>query len=198
VAYTFSGYESPLRWASYFTQIRCALDGPEGPALLVGVGSGTTLRELRARGRQVTALDIDPDLGPDVVGSVTELPFDDGAFAVSVCCEVLEHLPWSEFPRAAGELRRVTRGRLVFSVPDVRYYAGLTAFAGIKVVRKTLRIDVPRLVGRQLPPGSNHHWEIGRGRTARQVRDALAGCGWTVEQEFRDERNPYHRFYIAR
>jgi len=147
---------------------------------------------------ELTTLDVEDSVQPDVVGSVTALPFDDDAFAVAVCCEVLEHLPWDQAATAARELRRVTTGRLVCSVPDVRYYAGLTAFAGIKILRKTLRLDIPRLLGRQLPPGSNHRWEVGRGRSAGEFRRLLQDAGWVIEHEFRDERNPYHRFYIGR
>ena len=33
------------------------------------------------------------ELKPDIVGSVTELPINDGEFDVALCCQVLEHLP---------------------------------------------------------------------------------------------------------
>lgn len=195
--FSFDAYERPTRWASYWTQLKWSLSGPEGPVLLVGIGSGTTERELRARRDDVRTLDLDRTLEPDVVASVESMPFDDGTFAVAVCCQVLEHLPWEAFEPSVRELRRVTSGRLVLSVPDVHWYVGLSAVAGIRIIKRSLRIDLPRLFGRQLPAGSRHCWEIGRGRSADELRNALTRAGWTVHEEFRDDANPYHRFYIA-
>ena len=54
------------------------------------------------------------------------MPFPADAFSVTVNCEALEHLPSEQFPAAEGELARVTHGRLVFSVPDVQYYLGVS------------------------------------------------------------------------
>ncbi|MCP4869397.1 MAG: methyltransferase domain-containing protein [Proteobacteria bacterium] len=196
--FSFPIYERSTRWASYWTQLKWSLSGPEGPVLLVGIGSGTTERELRARREDVRTLDIDQGLAPDVTASVEQMPFEDGTFAVAVCCQVLEHLPWESFATAAAELRRVTHGRLVMSVPDVHWYVGLSAFAGVRILKRSLRIDLPRLTQRRLRPDSAHCWEVGRGRSAREVRGVLEGAGWSVTDEFRDEANPYHRFFIAR
>ncbi|HEY2051023.1 MAG TPA: methyltransferase domain-containing protein [Caulobacteraceae bacterium] len=52
-----------------------------------------------------------------VRGDAYRLPFDDGAFDVVVCCEVLEHLP--DVDAALEEIGRILRpgGRLAVSVP---------------------------------------------------------------------------------
>ena len=46
-----------------------------------------------------------------------DLPFDDNAFDNVLCMEVLEHLEKIDFAKALHELRRVTRKRLMITVP---------------------------------------------------------------------------------
>jgi 2-polyprenyl-3-methyl-5-hydroxy-6-metoxy-1,4-benzoquinol methylase len=46
------------------------------------------------------------------------LPFDDGGFDVVTALETLEHLPPESIPAAVGELRRVSRGYLLATIPS--------------------------------------------------------------------------------
>lgn len=195
--YRHGGYDTLRRWTSYWFQIDRALAGPEGEILLVGVGSGVVARELQARGRSVTTVDVQEVLGPDVVASVDALPFEDGRFAVAICCQVLEHLPWEAATRAMAELVRVCSGRLVISVPDVQYYAGVVLLDGVRRKHLPLRADLPRVLGRsRVPP--EHCWEIGRsGTPPGRVRAALEEAGMAVDEEFRNPHMPYHRFFIG-
>ena len=62
-------------------------------------------------------LDIRPGPGVDVVGSVYELPFQEGEFDMVLCMVVMEHL---EDPKQAIlEMKRVLkpRGKILVSVP---------------------------------------------------------------------------------
>ena len=92
---------------------------------------------------EVTTVDIDPALGPDVVGSVTRLPFDDDAFDVALCCEVLEHLPWDEAEAALQEVSRVVSRGAVVSVPDVTPWAGVATPLYWALYANRLRGDLP-------------------------------------------------------
>jgi SAM-dependent methyltransferase len=81
---------------------------------------------LRALGKDGTALNVDRGAveriqagGTTVVaGSVYEIPFEDGAFDVTLCLEVLEHL--DDPIGALRELARVTRGPLIGTIPHAR------------------------------------------------------------------------------
>jgi hypothetical protein len=48
------------------------------------------------------------------VGDATELPFPALCFDISLCVDISHHLPDAAWPRMLAELRRVTRGTLVF------------------------------------------------------------------------------------
>ncbi len=93
-----------------------------------GCGEGFVAEALAARlpGVAMTAVDVDPAAVAFAqarsrggvaygVASLDALPFDDGAFDVVVCTEVLEHLAAPD--RALAELRRVARVAVVVTVP---------------------------------------------------------------------------------
>lgn len=123
-----------------FDEVR-ALE-PRG-VLEVGPGPGVVTGWLREVGLAVTTLDMADDIDADVVGSVADIPLADDAVDVALCAQVLEHLPWSEVPRALGELRRVARRAVVLTVPDVSPYAGTSTplYWGLYVER--VRASVP-------------------------------------------------------
>ena len=54
------------------------------------------------------------------IEDITALPYEDGAFDLVICMEVLEHLP--EPTLALRELKRVSRGHLVLSVPHEPWF----------------------------------------------------------------------------
>src|SRR5439155_26839360 len=104
-------------------------------------GNGTVSSVLRARGLDVVTADIDRELRPDVVADIRELPFADRSFDGVLACEILEHIPWDDLPIAFGELRRVARRWVVFSVPSVGPAAALQASLpnAVHVVRMIIR-----------------------------------------------------------
>ncbi len=95
---------------------------PSGYASALEIGSreGKITRKLLRFYPHVTALDL---IAPtfilpgctNVAGDVTDLQFADRQFDVVVCTEVLEHVP--DYQKAASELMRVTRHRLIVGVP---------------------------------------------------------------------------------
>ncbi len=92
----------------------------------IGVGPGLVSEVLRKVGIEVTTVDVEPSVVPDVLADVRRLPFDDLRFDASLCCQVLEHLPFEDFGVSLCELRRITRGHLVLSLPDQDAYFELS------------------------------------------------------------------------
>lgn len=87
-------------------------------ALDIGSGQGFYTHHLRQQGFTVVAVDITRLLGNDVLfaqGRLKALPLA-GNFDTVVCFDVLEHE--EDEQQALNELRRLTRKRLLLSVPN--------------------------------------------------------------------------------
>ena len=117
--YESSEYNSLERFTSYWHQIDEA-SRIGGRIAEIGVGNGTVAAVLAARGFDVTTIDFDEALDPDIVADVRDLPVADDAFETVLAAEVLEHIPWDDLPRALSELGRVATRAVVVSVPDAR------------------------------------------------------------------------------
>jgi SAM-dependent methyltransferase len=122
--YYSRAYNSKERFASFWHQIDETLRFEPRAVLEVGPGAGFVTFFLRQAGVQVTTLDIDETVSPNVVGSVTDIPLEADSVDVALVSEVLEHLPFPEVERALVELARVARSGVVISVPDDRPYVG--------------------------------------------------------------------------
>jgi SAM-dependent methyltransferase len=71
---------------------------------------------------EYVGVDVAPNAGADLIGTVENLPVDDGSFDVVLCTQVLEHC--DDPTRAVGELRRVLApgGRALASTHGVQIY----------------------------------------------------------------------------
>jgi SAM-dependent methyltransferase len=88
-----------------------------GEVLDVGCGTRPYAPFLTNASRYV-GMDSNPDVNPDVIGSVLELPFEPHSFDAVLCNEVLEHVP--DPARALREVNRVLRdnGTVYVTVPQ--------------------------------------------------------------------------------
>lgn len=104
--------------------VRHHLDGlPRDARVLdAGCGEGLIVQEYAARLR---IEGVDANYRSDLVreGSVTALPYPDGAFDEVLCLDVLEHLTFPEQRAAVAELHRVLKpdGGALISVPNLAH-----------------------------------------------------------------------------
>ena len=195
-------YLSRGRAHSLATQLDATLAMHPARVLEVGVGTGITSWALRRVGVSVTTLDVQPGLSPDLVGDVRCIPCADATFDVTCCCQVLEHLPLADLPQALSELRRVTRLRLVLSLPDLTRYVGATItlpWIGRREFGVSLAVREPDDAWKaDRLETMGHHWEIGmNGATSRGVAAALTRSGWRLMRTFRVPELRWHRFFLA-
>lgn len=95
-------------------------------SVVLDAGSGPESRAgERFPGWEIVRLDSDPDVSPDVVGDIRDIPLPNETFDAVWCSHALEHLYEHEVPGALAELRRVLRpgGEIIVSVPDLRAVA---------------------------------------------------------------------------
>jgi SAM-dependent methyltransferase len=187
------------RLYSYAHQLDAALRLSPSSVLEVGVGSGMIAAALRAIGVSVTTLDVQPELKPDVVGSVLAIPRDNGAFDVAICGQVLEHLPFDDFIPALRELRRVTVRGVVLSLPDRSpHHVCKLRLPG------RLRLDRTFSFQWRRPPTfspvttarNGHFWEIGyEGFELSRVQAAIQEAGWRIARSWRVPEKYWHRFF---
>ncbi len=101
--------------------------------LHVGCGpkrQGETTRAFAGGGWQERRLDIDAQVGPDIIGTMTDMQAVAGNSVDAVySSHTIEHLYPHEVPKALAEFRRVLKddGFLVITCPDLRAVAELVA-----------------------------------------------------------------------
>jgi SAM-dependent methyltransferase len=192
-------YNTKGRLASFWHQIEEVRLCSAQSVMEVGAGSGYTTAMLCREGVRVVSLDIDPTLKPNVLASVLALPFSDETFDATLCCQVLEHLPWEMFAPSVRELRRVTGKRLIISLPDRERQIRLL-FDGPKLGFFTRIRCLPRHVNARLNNADidpQHFWEIGAGQIdTRKVLVELAAAGAGNLRHYRVFEFPYHHFFV--
>lgn len=136
-------YEVGKRLALVFDTALEKVDLSGKRFLDAGCGTGLFSEAAKARGAEVTAMDVGPNLLARVqekcrcqtaVGDVLALPFPDASFDIVLCTEVIEHTP--DAATAIGELARVLRpgGTLVLTTPN-RVWHPLIRLANVLKIR---------------------------------------------------------------
>lgn len=193
--YAFAAYMDKARWISVWHQLDEVLRLAPTSVLEVGPGSGVFKAAAAAFGLHVQTLDPDPELAPDHVGTVSALPFADGAFDLCCAFQVLEHLPYEAALAAFAEMARVARSHVVISLPDARtlwhfrFHVPRRGPVDWVFQRPQLRLRPHRFDG-------EHHWEINtEGYPLDRVcRDFGRVC--RLARTFRVPEYGYHRFFV--
>jgi len=189
------GNVSQKRWMSYWYQIYEVLNLRPRRVLEVGIGSRWVTDCLRSRGVSVRTIDISSAAKPDYIGSVTSLPFKDGAFDVVLCAEVLEHLPFEQFRNATRELRRVTASHVVLTLPNSAPVLSIDISTPILKIKRFF-IKLPLSFKKNMC--TEHLWEIGkRGLRLREIIRILSNI-FIVEKEYVPFENDKHHFFVLK
>jgi len=188
------------RLYSYIYQLEYAMACKPRKILYVGKATGVAPYLLsRCPGDpEVITLDIEERFKPDIIGSVLAIPLDDDAVDLTLCCEVLEHLPFESFVPALREMRRVTQRCLVLSLPDVRrFYSVRIKLPLIKLqwqisLRKFAPLSCPAAIFEKI----GHYWEIGyKGVGFKTVKQNIQTAGWIINDVRRVYDLSWHTFF---
>ena len=193
--YRFDRYMTKLRWISVWHQIDEVLRLEPETVLEIGPGSGLFKSAASLFGITVETLDLDPELQPDHVGSITDIPLKDSGYDVVCAFQVLEHLPYESSLKAMSEMARVSRRNVVISLPDARavwrfqfYIPKLRSF--------DLLIPRPQFHAQDHQFDGEHYREISKnGYQLEKVSSDLNSI-IDLKKTYRVKENPYHRFFI--
>jgi hypothetical protein len=188
---------SPLRIESITEQMRQICYCGYTHILEIGIGKGLLKYFLKPFSSiSHTSIDRDARLNPDYIGSVEKMPFAPGEFEFTICCQVLEHLPFNRIDGALREIRRVTSEKVLLSLPDVRWRFGI----GLCWRRRweKFEFNIERPLGIKAFNGE-HCWEIGYpGTRARMVEAKIRAAGFTIEKKWRLEEHKWHSYFLLR
>ncbi len=197
-------YDDLDRFISYFYQVDLSQDAVGGGVkiLEIGKGNGFYSDYMKKLGYQVTTCDFDKDLNPDVVADIRKLPFLDNSFDLVTAFEVLEHLPFAEVEVALSELKRVSNGKVLISVPyKSTYFEFVFKFPFVRTIFRRLFLDfhlrIPLVFG-GIGVSGQHYWEIDLFETPlRKVRSAIRKF-FQIEKEISPVLDHYHRFFVLK
>lgn len=195
--YAFADYMDKKRWISTWHQVYEVLRVEPAKVLEIGPGLGLFKSVATIYGVHVETFDIDPDLKPDHLGSVFEMPFEDGEFDAVCAVQMLEHLEFEQALLAVSEMARVSAKALIISLPEAtkRYPIQVTV---PRLGLKNWHVPYPHLKPIPNSFDGQHYWEIGKdGFSVRRIVAAFAiSAGMVLDREFLVPENPRHRFLI--
>lgn len=192
-------YLNQERWMSYWYQILAVAltDRSIKNCLEVGCGNKLVTAALTNLSLVVKTMDIDEELKPDYLQSITQTSLPDNSFDAVLCAEVLEHLPFEQFPIALKQLHRVTRKITVISLPHwgrhfslslrLPYFKKIDFQTKFHLFPKTHIYD------------GHHYWEIGKkGYSLKKIKKYFQNAGFTIANDFIAFESPYHHFFILK
>jgi ubiquinone/menaquinone biosynthesis C-methylase UbiE len=190
-------YLSRERWISFWYQLLEVMETKPGSILEVGLGPGILTRTLRDMEVKVVTLDIEIKLKPDVTGDVSRIPFQSKSFDTVLAAEVLEHIPFDQFPIALKELARVAKQTVVITLPHFTHFVpsiALKVFPFVPRLKKVFPITFPK----SHEFDGQHYWEIGkRNYSVSRVRGLLKeSTGFKLIKDYLIEENPYHHVFV--
>jgi ubiquinone/menaquinone biosynthesis C-methylase UbiE len=190
--YDWKKYMSPDRWCSFWHQVDLIVAQKPRQVLEVGGGNGLLRSICRTLGIDFRMMDIREDSGPDLVGSVLQIPLEDRSVDLSCAFQMLEHIPYQDSLVGFRELCRVARRDVIISLPNAT-----RAFPVSLLIPRvfTLRCTIP---GFGLPLHrmvKSHYWEIGQSATKLRKVIADFSAEARLVKTFRVFENPYHQFF---
>lgn len=193
--YDFDSYMSKQRWSSVWHQLDEIQKTKPSSVLEIGAGLGVLKAVAKRFDIDIKTLDIDPELEPDYLSSVVNMPFNNEEFDVVCAFQMLEHLPYDVALQAFQEMVRVSKGKVIISLPDAK-----AVYRFLLQVPKLGSIEFfytrPRLSSLKHKFDGEHYWEINKkGYSLKKIMKDFSSFA-LLENNYRVNENPYHRFFI--
>jgi len=193
----FKEYTTKKRWICYWHQIDEVLKTKPKKILEIGIGNKTVSDYLKNQNIKITTVDIDKNLKPDYVCSVTDLSkyLKEKSFDTVLCAEVLEHLPFEYFEKSLKEIKRVTKNYAIISLPYVcinfRFSFKFPLFK-----QKKIFIQMPLYKKHEFD--GEHYWEIGKKKYPLNKIKKIIQKYFLIEKNYLVWEHPYNMFFILK
>lgn len=193
--YRFRDYMIKRRWLSIWTQLSELSDLSTNSILEIGPGLGVLQHVARLHRINIDSCDIDPELNPDHIGSITELPLDDDSYDVVCAFQVLEHIEYESVAAGLREMARVSRKYVFLSVPNAQVVWRFHLYFP-KYGERRFMFARPFWSPKAHRFNGEHYWELNKLKYSveRFISD-IPSC-LTIKKHWRDWDNPYHHFFL--
>lgn len=185
-------------FVSYYNQLNEVYATHPKRVLAVGIGNKLVYNHLKEIGIKVTSVDINPNLNPDFIRDVRELPFlFDNLFDTVCAFEVLEHIPFTDFETALLELKRVSNKYVIISIPIRKTGIEFNLWLP-KIHDIYFYIDIPFPIHQKkhITDQDCHYWEVNRiGYSKKRILNIIKKH-FNVVKEFRPMYNKHHWFLV--
>lgn len=201
--YSFDAYVTRARWLTYYEQLDIILATQPRRVLEVGIGPGVVKAVLNHYGSDVTTVDVNPALNPDVVADVRDLPGElrSETWDWIICSRVLHHLPKAEVEETLRAVSKLSFRRVLLTVPredlsvqvTVRRTAGRAHRLRLSAGSRFKRV-ARRGIIRSAPSGL---WMVnGADGIPQRAFAAALRRHFEVKREFVFADDPSHLFYV--
>lgn len=196
--YNFHSYMKKTRWSSIWHQLDEVSKLSPKSTLEIGPGPGIFKVNAKMIGLDVETVDLDSELKPDHVASVTELPFSDCSYDLVCAFQMLEHLPFEKSLVAFSEICRTSKKHIIISLPNASYTYNwriqlpLIGPFWMHIPKPSFKREIHSFDG-------EHYWELNKKDYSEKyvLKKLLDECkGLKLLKNYRVEDNPYHSFFI--
>jgi hypothetical protein len=198
--YYTAEYFSHAQFISFSEQMRLVHSLNRKDILEIGIGNGIVADFLRKAGLNVTTFDINPNLSPDVVGSVTDLIdiFQHRKFDLILCAEVLEHMPFERFEQAIDNIAETTNEYAILTLPrcqkvifDIQFNIKIPK---LPYIEKGLFLSIPNS-----NINTEHHWELNSSKeTKLKEINTILKKNFTILDSSKFSFRSYHHYFILK
>jgi len=196
--YSNKNYLTMVRSIMHWVQAKEVSQASEDvqTVLEIGPGTGHTSWILKLWGHQVTTLDIDESLQPDIVADIKTLDLPANNFDVVLAAEILEHLPYEELEPALRKLGEIARESVVITLPAPLVGMSLMAnFSGITPFG--LSLGIPYFKKHNFD--GQHYWELGKkGYSLRRVKQSIESAGLEIIKCYRPKLSLYCYMFVLK
>ena len=194
--YMFDKYLTLARWNSYYHQIMESVAFSPKTILIVGAGDNIVGNMIATMLQsKVYTFDFDENLQPDFCGNVMNIQqILKGVkrFDLVLCCQVLEHIPFSSFENVIQQLSTIA-DNVIISLPHTPIRIAMSVdfpFIG----SKKINFDIHQFF-RSYKFNGEHYWEVGhKGYSKNKIKKVLEKY-MKIKKQFVAINNHFHLFY---